>query len=68
MANRSLSARYLSYRVHCPSFSDPIDPQQTDYFRRLGLLCAKCGQALRAGYITSSGKGPVSSRVHEVKH
>ncbi|GAA5842625.1 hypothetical protein JCM9279_003642 [Rhodotorula babjevae] len=26
---------------------------ETDYFRRLGLLCHKCGQALRGSYITA---------------
>ncbi|EGU12284.1 LIM domain-containing protein [Rhodotorula toruloides ATCC 204091] len=26
---------------------------ETDYFRRLNLLCAKCGQALRGSYITA---------------
>ncbi|PKS10588.1 hypothetical protein jhhlp_002342 [Lomentospora prolificans] len=26
---------------------------ETDYFRRLGLLCYQCGQALRASYITA---------------
>lgn len=28
---------------------------ETDYFGRLGLLCAKCGQALRSSYITACG-------------
>lgn len=28
---------------------------ETDYFRRLNLLCAKCGQALRGSYITALG-------------
>ena len=29
---------------------------ETDYFRRLNLLCAKCGGALRASYITALGE------------
>jgi hypothetical protein len=29
---------------------------ETDYFRRLDLLCAKCGEALRGSYITSLNK------------
>lgn len=29
---------------------------ETDYFRRLDLLCAKCGGALRGSYITALGK------------
>ncbi|CAO1617840.1 unnamed protein product [Sympodiomycopsis kandeliae] len=28
---------------------------ETDYFRRLDLLCAKCGKALRGSYITALG-------------
>ncbi|KOS13576.1 hypothetical protein Malapachy_1762 [Malassezia pachydermatis] len=28
---------------------------ETDYFRRLDLLCAKCGRALRGSYITALG-------------
>lgn len=28
---------------------------ETDYFRRLGLLCSKCGAALRGSYITALG-------------
>ena|SRR5688572_1617198 len=28
----------------------------TDYFRRLDLLCFKCGEALRGNYITAAGK------------
>lgn len=28
---------------------------ETDYFRRLGLICAKCGAALRGSYITALG-------------
>lgn len=28
---------------------------ETDYFRRLDLLCAKCGHALRGSYITALG-------------
>lgn len=39
----------------------PIDGQdgrqhplcERDYFRRLNLICAKCGQALRGSYITA---------------
>jgi hypothetical protein len=26
---------------------------ETDYFRRLGLICASCGTALRGSYITA---------------
>jgi hypothetical protein len=26
---------------------------ETDYFRRLGLVCASCGTALRGSYITA---------------
>ncbi|KAN0063792.1 Rho-type GTPase activating protein Rga1 [Thecaphora frezii] len=29
---------------------------ETDYFRRLDLICAKCGGALRGSYITALGK------------
>ena len=29
---------------------------ERDYFRRLNLLCAKCGEALRGSYITAIGK------------
>ncbi len=29
---------------------------ETDYFRRLNLLCAKCGGALRGSYITALGE------------
>ena len=29
---------------------------ETDYFRRLGLICAKCGLALRGSYITALGE------------
>lgn len=29
---------------------------ETDYFARLDLICAKCGQALRSSYITACGK------------
>lgn len=29
---------------------------ETDYFRRLGLLCSKCGTALRGSYITALGE------------
>ena len=29
---------------------------ETDYFRRLNLLCSKCGAALRGSYITALGK------------
>lgn len=29
---------------------------ETDYFRRLGLLCSKCGAALRGSYITALGE------------
>lgn len=28
---------------------------ETDYFARLDLICAKCGQALRSSYITACG-------------
>lgn len=28
---------------------------ETDYFRRLSLICAKCGAALRGSYITALG-------------
>lgn len=34
----------------------PVFPLcETDYFRRLDLLCAKCGRALRGSYITALG-------------
>ncbi|GAA5851257.1 hypothetical protein JCM8547_004185 [Rhodosporidiobolus lusitaniae] len=41
-----------------PPPSSPSPPRQvplceTDYFRRLNLLCNKCGQALRGSYITA---------------
>lgn len=40
---------------------------ETDYFRRLNLLCAKCGQALRGSYITALGaSNPSSSNPHEM--
>lgn len=29
---------------------------ETDYFARLDLICAKCGQALRSSYITACGE------------
>lgn len=29
---------------------------ETDYFRRLNLLCSKCGAALRGSYITALGE------------
>ena len=31
---------------------------ETDYFRRLSLICAKCGAALRGSYITALGALP----------
>lgn len=51
----------------CTARYSLIDPKQTDYFRRLDLLCAKCGQALRAGYITSSSASPRASVLRGVK-
>ncbi|GAA6027221.1 hypothetical protein JCM8097_002498 [Rhodosporidiobolus ruineniae] len=44
-----------------PSGSTPTPTRQvplceTDYFRRLNLLCATCGQALRGSYITALDK------------
>lgn len=40
---------------------DGVDGKQyplceTDYFKRLGLICAKCGGALRGSYITALGQ------------
>ena len=29
---------------------------ERDYFARLGLICAKCDQALRSSYITACGE------------
>lgn len=51
----------------CTARYSLIDPKQTDYFRRLDLLCAKCGQALRAGYITSSSASPRARVLRGVK-
>lgn len=31
---------------------------ETDYFRRLGLICANCGTALRGSYITACSELP----------
>lgn len=46
----------------------PIDGQdgkqhplcERDYFRRLNLICAKCGMALRGSYITACSKSASS--------
>jgi hypothetical protein len=35
---------------------------ETDYFRRLSLICAKCGAALRGSYITALGGRDTNAR------
>ncbi len=51
----------------------PIDGQdgkqhplcERDYFRRLNLICAKCGMALRGSYITACSEySPLMKEVH----
>ncbi|PGH13662.1 hypothetical protein AJ79_03510 [Helicocarpus griseus UAMH5409] len=36
--------------------ANPVALCETDYFRRLDLLCASCGRALRGSYITAMNK------------
>ena len=39
------------YPIDTPNGKQPLC--ERDYFRRLNLICAKCGQALRGSYITA---------------
>ena len=39
---------------------------ERDYFRRLNLICAKCGLALRGSYITACSKLSFPSDVHNL--
>lgn len=48
--------RETEKQLEKPSGSSKLFPLcETDYFRRLDLLCAKCGGALRGSYITALG-------------
>lgn len=51
--NKVVASKF--FPVDDPS-GKPYPLCETDYFRRLGLLCTKCGAALRGSYITALGK------------
>ncbi|WBW73243.1 RhoGAP for Rho1, Rga1 [Schizosaccharomyces osmophilus] len=44
------------FPINAPSPSGQVPLCETDYFRRLDLLCANCGMALRGYYITALNK------------
>ncbi|KIM23080.1 hypothetical protein M408DRAFT_17979 [Serendipita vermifera MAFF 305830] len=50
--NEIVTAKFFSFSL---ADSKQVPLCEVDYFRRLDLLCAKCGQALRGSYITASG-------------
>lgn len=59
--NKVVAAKF--FPIDAPDGSGRQVPLcETDYFRRLNLLCSKCGQALRGSYITALGK---RSRSHD---
>ncbi|KAG8821185.1 hypothetical protein FRC19_008185 [Serendipita sp. 401] len=51
--NEIVTAKFFSYTM--PD-SKQIPLCEVDYFKRLDLICAKCRQALRGSYITTSDK------------
>ena len=56
--NKVVAAKF--FPIDAPDGSGRQVPLcETDYFRRLNLLCNKCGQALRGSYITALGKHAV---------
>ena len=40
---------------------------ERDYFRRLNLICAKCGMALRGSYITACSTSTSYAHIHRAK-
>ncbi|CCA67394.1 related to GTPase-activating protein of the rho/rac family (LRG1 protein) [Serendipita indica DSM 11827] len=58
--NEIVTAKFFPYSL---SESKQVPLCEVDYFRRLDLLCAKCGQALRGSYITTSGKASSTTRI-----
>lgn len=55
---RNVASKFFSATaemVQAAGLSEQFPLCETDYFRRLDLLCAKCGRALRGSYITALG-------------